>query len=141
MATDSTGGDVFGNSVTISGSTIAVGAPGWSTDAGAIYLFTLGKKGWAAAGKLTQGGAYTEFGNAVALNGTELLASTLGNFYLGAAYVYSKGAKGWKQTAKYGQSDGALQDYFGFCVGTNGKTFAVGSPDHANNNGAVYLFP
>jgi hypothetical protein len=88
--------DVFGSSVAIDGSTVAVGAPGHSGDKGAAYLFveTAGK--WAQQSEVSasDGSAGNYFGDSVGLSGNTSAVGAPGHFdgespLEGAAYVFA----------------------------------------------------
>ena len=155
-ASDGAAADVFGFSVGISGNTIVVGAFRAENECGAAYVFVQPAPGWAnmtQTAKLiaSDGAAYDEFGNSVAISGNTILigapdAMVGGNEYQGAAYVFVQPAPGWTnmtQTAKLTSSDGAAYDDFGM-VALSGNTLAVGAADATVSGnvyqGAAYVF-
>ncbi len=87
--------DYFGNSVSIQGTTIVVGAPGHDTDAideGAAYIFTRDTSGvWSQSQKLTlpgtTAGAY--FGERLDLEGDRLAITAL---YANTVYLFKRDA-------------------------------------------------
>jgi FG-GAP repeat len=97
-------GGVLGDSVVVSGTIIAAGAPGatvnGSTGQGAVYVFTEPASGWAdetQAAKLTatHGGAFDELGRSVAVSGTTIAAgapgaTVNGNYGQGAVYLFTR---------------------------------------------------
>jgi hypothetical protein len=98
-----TSGATLGNSVAISGTTIAAGAPDATVSAdyrqGAVYVFTKPAGGWAdetQAAQLTATGATSDsLGWSVALSGATIaagapFATVNGNTYQGAAYAFTK---------------------------------------------------
>jgi FG-GAP repeat protein len=142
----------FGESTTISGDTIVVGATnaveatngGFSTITGAAYVFIKPTTGWAGimteTAKLTASdGAYSDwFGASVAISGdTVVVGARAANFQLdaftpgpGAAYLFNKPAAGWAnmtETAKLTASDGKAWDGFGKSVAISGETVVVGA--------------
>lgn len=150
--------DLFGLSVAIHGTTIAVGSPS-STSSGAAYLFVEPPSGWAdmtqtAEISTSDGSADDYFGSSVSINGTDLVVGadneTVGsNFQQGAAYLYVKPANGWKDTstfnAKWTAADGAGGYAFGFSVAASGTTAVVGAPftnlgSDTTKPGAAYVF-
>ena len=135
----------FGDSVSISGDMLVVGAPSAtaSTDVlpeGEAYVFTftkLAKKGyaWEQTAELTasDGAAGDQFGSSVSISGNTAavgaLNATVGeNTGQGEAYVFSKPGSRWSQTAELIASDGAENDNFGSSVSISGDTVVVGAP-------------
>ena len=158
---DSASGDAFGSSVAISGTTIAIGAPGATigsnTGQGAVYAFTQPSGGWTnmtQTAKLTasDGAAGDALGNAVGTNGTTIYAgadsATVGaNAAQGAVYQFNQTGGAWvtgTESAKISSSDGAASDQFGFSVAVAGPTLLVGaaaaSVNGNLNQGAAYVF-
>ncbi len=151
--------DEFGYSVAVDGGTVVVGAPGSSSNTGAVYVFTKpdAEEGWAStstAATLTAFGAEggDEFGISVAVEGTTVVVGGDQNGS-GATYVFTKpGSGGWAdatETAKLTASDGAAADEFGISVSLNDDTVVVGAhqPQYEENGanvevgpGAAYVF-
>jgi hypothetical protein len=141
---DEPSGDNY--TVATSGTTIAVGEPGWQGKEGheyfegAVYIFQEPETGWANAtetAKLTSPGkAATEleqFGHSVAISGDTLVVGAPDYAGTGAAFVYEPTAEQWadpKAVATLTASDGRDVDSFGWSVAIDGKTIAVGAPDH-----------
>ncbi|MGC1378892.1 MAG: hypothetical protein WA821_21855, partial [Anaerolineales bacterium] len=160
--------DKFGQSVALSGDTLAVGAPGESSDAtgvngdqannletraGAVYVFTRSGTAWSqqAYVKASNTQYNARFGGSVALDGDTLAVG-------GAAemvYVFTRSGTTWSQQA-YLKSSYTGPDYlFGESVALSGDTLAVGAPGESSNatgvngnqadysvpgSGAVYVF-
>src|SRR6185369_15338533 len=91
------------------------------------------------------------FGSDVGISGDTVVVSAPGktvgtHFQQGAAYVYVKPVGGWKdlmQSSELEPSDGGAGDLFGFAVGIDGPTIAVGSVHHQvglSKQGAAYVF-
>ncbi len=161
-ASDGAGGDQFGQSVALSGNTIAVGAPIATIDGnynqGAVYVFVEPAGGWASAtetAKLTasDGVAADGLGSAVAISGGTIFASAPNakvgsNFGQGAVYAFVEPAGGWvtgHETAKLTASDGVFGDSLGeFSVAVSGDTVVAGAPLVAvggnSQQGAAYVF-
>ncbi len=165
-ASDGAAGDYFGSSVSISGSTVVVGAS-WDTVGGnyrqgAAYVFTEPSGGWTnmtQTAKLTSsdghGGVNMPagsngdcFGSSVSISGNTVVVGADNawgeNPGQGAAYVFQSTSGVWTQTQKLTASDGAAGDWFGCSVGFNGSTVVVGAP-HATvggnaDQGAAYAF-
>jgi hypothetical protein len=156
-ATDPTIDARFGHAVSVSGETIAIGAPyskNGSKVTGAAYVFepsAAGATDWQArAVRLLSGdgAASDEFGHAVSLSGEFLavgapLDDDRGSAS-GAVYVFRRTApRTWSQVAKVVPADGAAADRFGYSVSLHGEWLAIGAPSAANNgrdSGAAYLY-
>ncbi len=160
-ASDGAGGDQFGNAVAISGDTVVVGAGGDNigaiTDQGSAYVFVKPGGGWGSVpdpqnetAKLTasDGGAFDQFGNAVAISGdTVVVGAPFDNIGAitdqGSAYVFVKPGGGWAtgtETAKLTASDGGAFDQFGFAVAISGDTVVVGARADDSDQGSAYVF-
>lgn len=165
---DSIGEDVsqqdagFGKSVSISGTTMAVGSPGRDTtfaDAGSVYIYERDAGFQAPWGQVTSvvapdGEDGDEFGHSVALDDDYLVvgapnADAPGANNSGAVYVFhrSSGDPGsWTQVARLisRTPNGSGGDSFGYSVAVQGNTILVGAP-RSNRAGApaagrVYVF-
>jgi hypothetical protein len=137
------GGDFFGYSVAISGTTVFVGAPGYAKDAGRTYVFAKTGKVWTLAAELkgsdTAAGDY--FGDLVAISGQTAVVGADGyRKNAGRAYVFAKTGTGWRQVAELKGSDTAAGDGFGYSVAISGTTAMVGAPDKAKGTGRAYVF-
>ena len=148
-------GDIFGNSVALSGDTALVGALmddiGANVDQGSAYVFTRSGTTWSQQAKLTaaDGAANDYFGVSVALSGdTALVGSFLddvgANANQGSVYFFTRSGTTWSQQAKLTALDGAANDCFGLSVVPSGDTALVGSYlDDVGANadqGSVYVF-
>jgi hypothetical protein len=101
--------DEFGIAVSLSGTTLAIGADrvdkGTLADEGAVYVFDLAGGAWSQTQKLaaaTHTGALDDFGYAVSLDGTTLAIGAPSAGYSqnaeGLVYVFTKGPQGrWTQ--------------------------------------------
>ena len=151
------GGDYFGDSVSISGNTVVVGAydatVGGNSGQGAAYVFTEPGSGWASmtqTAKLTasDGAAGDYLGDSVSISGDTVVvgarnATVGGNSGQGAAYVFTEPDSGWvnvTETAKLTASDGAAGDNFGDSVSIDGSTLVVGADGADSSQGAAYTF-
>lgn len=154
-ASDGKAGDAFGNSVSISGSTIAVGAffaedSSGNGFAGKAYVFERPSGGW--HGHLNQTAELTASDSqllnymaaSIAVDGNTVIAGAYGhNNFQGAAYVFVEPATGWTsmtQTAELTASDGEGSDDFGFSSAISGSTVVLGAPNAASGKGAGYVF-
>jgi hypothetical protein len=154
-ASDGQPGDAFGDSVSVSGNTVGVGAffasdSSGNSFAGRAYVFVRPQTGW--TGSLHETAELTAsdsqflnyMGGSVAVTGNTLVAGAWGhNNFQGTVYVFSKSEAGWSnmtQTAELSASDGKGSDDFGFSTAISGNTLAVGAVNAANSRGAAYVF-
>jgi hypothetical protein len=153
-AGDGQNGDLFGNAVALSGSTVAIGAPGRNGGAGAVYVFTLNGVAWSQQAELVGADSLPgdNFGFAVGLSGGNLavgspLASGPVDANTGATYVFALNGGQWTQTTKLTALDGHFLDAFGFAVALAGGILAIGAPYGGsgapyigNGGGTVYIY-
>ncbi|MEP4052501.1 MAG: FG-GAP repeat protein [Litorimonas sp.] len=134
MASDGAQGDAFGQSVTLLGDTLVVGAPrddDKGEDSGSAYVFTRTGSTWSQQAKLTaaDGAAGDVFGISVAKSGDTILVGADLNDEIdnnaGAAYVYTRSGNSWTQQAKLTASDGGEIDIFGVRVALSGDTALI----------------
>jgi hypothetical protein len=173
-ASNTGGGDYFGNSVALAGDTLAVGALYEGSAAqGAVYVFRRTGTTWLQEAYLkasnTGGGDY--FGNSVALAGDTLAVGALGEKSAatgvggnqdddsasesGAVYVFRRTGTTWLQDAYIKASNTDASDRFGHSVALTGDTLAVGAlgeqsaatgvggnqgDNSVERSGAVYIF-
>jgi hypothetical protein len=156
---DGTGSDGFGQSVGVSGTTVAIGAPDHNDSRGAVYEFTEPSSGvWVNASQtaeLTANDAlpFDQLGYSVAVDGATIVSGAIDHAVgstneQGAAYVFERPSSGvWStatQTAELTASDGTANDGFGASVGISGGTIAVGAPERpagsTTTRGAVYVY-
>lgn len=145
----------FGASVSMYNSFLAVGAPGDSTDRGAVYIFErnyFGADNWGERKRIVAPGGSSNdlFGQAVSVYGDWLVVGapnqgTRGNG-AGAVYVFHKdqgGLDNWGHVKTVYGNDTNGADAFGTAVSLNHNTLAVGAPgtnEKGTDSGAVYLF-
>jgi hypothetical protein len=155
-APDGAASEQFGWSVSISGNTVVVGAPGddigANADQGSAYVFTRSGAGWALQQKLFQGDgqAADNFGWAVAAEGdTAVVGAVLDDEGTqqnnGAAYVYVRGAAGWALQSKLLAGDRTSNSQFGYSVGISRDRAIVaarfdGYGPFTPDRGAAYVF-
>lgn len=151
-------GDYFGFSVSLSGDTLAVGAPGddaWGQDAGQIYVFSRNINGADGWGLLARVGSAdlspgARLGHSVSLDVNLLVAGApfaeTGGVQTGAAYVFHRAhaPQDFGQVVRLAASDGAAGDRFGLAVSASDGRVAVGAPMDDNTQGvdvgATYLY-
>jgi hypothetical protein len=155
-ASDAASDDYFGWSVSVSGSTLVVGAPWEDTggsSAGAAYVFEFNPASgaWEEADKLTASDAGTGdgFGFSVSVSGTTVVVGAMGEgtggTHAGAAYVFemNPASGAWEEAAKLTASDAGPDDWFGWSVSVSGATALVGAPGEGTGGssaGAAYVF-
>jgi hypothetical protein len=143
--------DGFGTSVSIDGDTVVVGSPCapsvyGNCGNGEAYVFIKPRTGWrdmTETAKLhaSDGGQFDNFGSAVSINGSTIVAGAPGHETQGgAAYVFVKQAQVWKQAAELTASDGRGGDGVGGSVAISTDTVVVGAALHNNGQGAAYVF-
>jgi hypothetical protein len=137
MASDGQGGgDLFGRSVALSGTTLVVGAPDHNAEQGAVYIYTSNGSTWSLAAELSDpaGKNGDMFGLAVAISGsTILIGAPGGSSQPGAAYVYDQSGSSWSLQTTLTPVGGAHGN-FGHSVAISGSTAVVGG------GSAVYVF-
>ena len=138
-ASDSSANDDFGYSVSVSGSTAVVGAPGVNLGAGAAYVFLQSGSAWSQQAKLTAGLGGINLGSSVAISGPTIVVGAPFSSK-GAAYVFVDSTKGWSQQAELTASDAATGDQFGFSVAISGVTAVIGANAKNHQAGAAYVF-
>jgi FG-GAP repeat protein len=150
-ASDGAGGNIFGWSVAISGSTIVVGALGTNVetnlDQGSAYVFNRQGESWVETQKLTasDGAPFDEFGWTVAISGSTIVVSSEleaigGNTTQGFAYVFNRQGGNWVETQKLIASDGEPHDRFGWSIAVSGPTVVLGALGDNSFQGSAYVF-
>ncbi len=153
LASDGAAGDLFGESVSISGDVAIVGArldDDNGVNSGSAYVFRLVGGSWIEEAKLTasDGAASDLFGFSVSISGD---VAIVGAFFdddngtdSGSAYVFRHSGEGvWTQEAKLTASDGAAADRFGISVSISGDVAIVGArldDDNGSSSGSAYVF-
>ncbi len=154
VADDGVAGDIFGNSVAISGDYAIVGASnagaGYSY-AGAAYIFQRDGSDWNQTAKLVASDTTSSagFGGSVAISGDFVIVGAKGEDTGGAnagqAYIFQKdGSDVWSETEILVASDVAAGSYFGASVAISGDFAIVGAykadPDGDTDAGQAYIF-
>jgi len=144
-ADDAQPADVFGESVSISGSTAMVGAArsdSAGTDSGSVYVFEDTGDGWDQVAKLTASDAEEGdwFGRAVSVSdSTAIVGAFRADSSAGSAYIFSRDGGEWTELAKLTPDDAAADSYFGLSVAVSGDTAVVGAP-LKDGTGVAYIF-
>jgi FG-GAP repeat len=165
-ATNTQAGDGFGESVALTGDTLAVGATGEDSaatgidgdptnnsavDSGAVYVFTRSGSGWSqqAYVKASNAEADDGFGYSVALANDTLAVGATGEASAngtqgnnsapesGAVYVFTRTNGVWSQQAYVKASNAEGFDLFGSSIALAGDTLAVGAFFEASNTTGI----
>lgn len=152
LASDAEAGDLFGNSVSVSGQRALVGA--WRDDeggdhAGAVYVFERSGTTWTEMTRLVPSDTniFHAFGTVVSLSGGRALItapwdSTLG-LANGSAYIFQGAGSQWTEIAKLVPADSADGQWFGWSASLSGATAIIGAWKDSENGtgaGAAYVF-
>ena len=150
---DGAAGDLFGDSVSVSGDTAVIGAyfdDDKGTDSGSAYVFVRAADGtWSQQAKLTaaDGAADDLFSWSVAVSGETAVigAGAGGGEASGSAYVFVRAADGtWSQQAKLTAADRAgYGSGFSRSVAVCGDTAVIGAAlddDKGDWSGSAYVF-
>ena len=156
LATDGAAGDLFGSSVSLSGETVMVGAPGDDTptipDTGSAYVLVRAGTTWSEQQKLLGSevaAAGDWFGLSVSVSGTTVVVGapqddTPAGFGAGSAYVFVRSGTVWTEQQKLLASDAMPVESFGWAVSVSGDTLVVGAPfGHSplgTGTGSAYVF-
>lgn len=133
----------FGESVSISGDTIAVGAPGDNgsgTLSGSAYVFRRTGTTWQLEYQLNGAGSYAQFGASVSVDGDTLVVGApggSGSGRSGEAYVYTRSGTTWTQQWSV---SGSGTDRFGAAVAVSGDTLVVGAPSEGFSFGYANIY-
>ena len=154
-ASDGAAGDIFGDSVSLSGNTGLVAAPLGNNTAGSAYVFrgldtATGTVNESVKLTASDGAATDRFGNSVSLSGNKGLVGARDDNdngrASGSAYVFRglDTATGTvNESVKLTASDGAATDRFGGSVSLSGNTGLVAAPfddDNGSASGSAYVF-
>lgn len=141
----------YGARTAVYGDTFVVGAPGDSSQKGAVYVYTRTSPGWRFEGKLTASDGYAgdRFGASVAIWGDTIVvgapgADTYAGLGAGKAYVFGRSGSSWTQRAKLMASGPTEHAQFGWAVDVYRDTAAVseywGDTPSAPDAGRVHIF-
>ncbi|MDC0707260.1 choice-of-anchor D domain-containing protein [Stigmatella sp. ncwal1] len=153
-ATDAAEDDRFGLSISLSETTVLIGAPyddgsGNSSDTGSAYVFTNTGTGWRLQQKLSPQDALADSiaGFSVALsNNTAVLGAPFRSDKAvgpGSALVFVRDGTTWTQQQKITAEAHTAGNLFGYAVALSGEqavATAPGDDASAHNSGSVYRF-
>ncbi|MFZ9882581.1 MAG: hypothetical protein ACO3QC_14410, partial [Phycisphaerales bacterium] len=139
LASDGAAGDSLGRSVSLSGDTIAAGAPlddiGLRLNQGSVRVFARSGFTWAAQSTLVaiDGDAEDYFGIDVSLDGQTLAVGVPydevgANFDQGSVRIFTRSGTNWSAQASLALPDGGSADNLGFTVALQGNTLVAGAP-------------
>ena len=148
LANDGAAGDLFGQSVAISGATAIVGAlfdDDNGSASGSAYLFDTTTARQLFKLLPDDGAALDVFGNSVAISGATAIVGAYwdddNGLFSGSAYLFDTTTG--RQLFKLLPDDGAAFDGFGQSVAISGATAIVGTSlddDNGTDSGSAYLF-
>ncbi len=141
----------FGDSVSLKGSTLVVGAAGKKAaqSSGEVFIYDGSGANWSHKATLSGQGlsGRDRFGTIVDTDGNTVVVGAFGtSISQGSVYVYNKPASGWANVnhdALLVAGDGVANDYFGGSVAVDGNTILVGASgndDAGSKSGSAYLF-
>ena len=145
----------FGGTVSISGDTAAVGAPGKddaNMNAGAAYLFSRNEGGadnWGEVQKLVADDPKEShyFSISLAVSSGTIIVGARGDDevarWAGAAYIFAEQGDLVSKTKRLAAGDVEAQGNFGVAVGVSGQTAVAGADwndEGGNNAGAAYIY-
>ena len=142
-ASDGAAGDGFGYSVSISGDTAVVGAPGRNGGLGAAYIFARRGGVWSQQQEVaaSDSAANDYLGFSVSISGTMVVAGAPNaHGYRGAAYLFALTGGMWLQQQELTASDAVADDAFGYSVSLSGSAAVIGAPGRNGSQGAAYGF-
>ncbi|MEM9301248.1 MAG: carboxypeptidase regulatory-like domain-containing protein [Pseudomonadota bacterium] len=130
-------GDAFGTSVSLEGTTLAVGAPGdddAGENAGSASVFSFDGGNFTLLGTLepSDGVGGEAFGTAIDIAGGLVAVGAASgngaNVGSGAAYLYRDNGVSIEEIAKFFAANGATGDLFGASIAFDGETLLIGAP-------------
>lgn len=151
----------FGESVSIDGDTVVVGAPrtyiitnkspNIIQSAGSVYIYSRNEGGadvWGFVAKLVASDAdsFDYFGSSVSIDGDTLAVGAPYDEGGGSVYVLGRnhgGTDAWGEVAKLNGFDAEIYDHFGASVSISGNAIIVGADyddDHGESSGSAYVF-
>ncbi len=146
-ASDAAPGDRFGESVSLSGDRVLIGAWGFGGSSGAAYVFRRDGNAWVEEDKLTADDARTNdrfSERAVSLSGDRALIGAWSNGdsgpVTGSAYLFRRSGNAWVQDGpRLLGGDSTSGDGFGVSVSVDGEALLVGAFGNGEK-GAAYVF-
>jgi len=153
LASDGQEEDFFGWSVSLTGNTALIGAPGCYVNGewpGSAYVFVRTGTTWTQQAKLlaSDGATNDYYGYSVSISGDTAVISSPqdddNGLDSGSAYVFARTGTAWTQQQKLLASDGQAGDTFGWwSVSLDGDTALISScrdDDNGLDSGSAYVF-
>lgn len=134
QAGDPTQNASFGQALALNAGTLAVGAPGYNSGRGAVYVFVGAEGSWVQQQRLQSNdiAANDRFGQAVALSGQTLLIGApnkAGSVSAqGVAYLFGRSGNTWSQQARLARTSPTAGEGFGAAVALDLNLAAVSAP-------------
>ena len=144
--------DYFGQSISVSGNIVVIGAPnqdGNGDDSGKAYVFENQEGSWIEVLEIipSDNSKRDLFGTSVAIDGDTLAIGSPGDDRIGdgagSVYVFGRDGNNWIEQAELTGLDSMPEDRFGFSIALRGDRMIIGAPDNseaASGAGAVYIF-
>ena len=147
-ASDAEPRDGFGDSMSLSGDTLVVGAWFKNDVQGASYVFTRSGTTWTQEQKLTapDGASLDQFGYSVSIDGdTAVISAPSANHHqrltgFGGAYVFTRSGTTWTHRQTLTASESADLDTFGWAVSLSRDTVIVSMSGKRSSQGVVFVF-
>lgn len=139
----STANEYFGYAVALQGDLAVIGATGFKTDKGGVYLFSRTGSQWQQQGilEVTSPVSPDNLGTSVSISGNSIIAGAAGRSGgRGSAFIFTLVSGKWMQQSELFPSDGIAGDHFGSSVSISGNTAVVGAPDKNSAKGAFYIY-
>lgn len=152
LPSDGAMGDRFGFSVSLSGNSVVVGAPGdadYGAYSGSTYVFVRNGTIWTEQDKLnaSDSGAGDSFGYSVSMSGDIMIVGAYDDddngSDSGSAYAFLRTGTIWTEEVKLTASDGSDSDWFGHAVSVNDGIAVIGAPGDGPSGwytGSAYVF-
>jgi len=141
-------GGYFGNSVSVSGSTVVIGAPGepnGSGGTGNFYIYTCSSSACNPISRLTDPFYPTgySFGTSAQVSGYGILIGAPNDFYeytnAGLVYVAIESSGNYNIQEDKADGSPSANELFGTCLSASGTNAIVGAPGKNSNQGTVGL--
>jgi hypothetical protein len=134
-----------GIAMSVSATTILVGAPGTATNTGAAYVYVKSAGTWTyqATLRASDRARHDNFGKHVSIDGsTAVVGAPAHNATAGAAYVFTQTGTKWTQQAELAGADTIVGDNFGRSVSLFGSSVLIGANREPPvvGKGAAYVF-
>ncbi len=137
----------FGFSIAQDGEYLVIGAPGYNSWQGCVYIFHKEDGQWKLKTKLyaSDGQPMDGFGEAVAIKGSTIAIGAYGkNIFTGCVYIFEqKNDTTWEEVQRIDNPNNRHRDYFGSAIALNNKYLAIGAwgdDKKSTNAGAVYIY-